>query len=161
MFPQTFVESQTAFSSVNDASPLHPLGTLAWDYDSTWKSWRLLRYVQCQGAVAAAAGSVSTLSTSFGVVTVDRDSDQVAADQFGGVFLGTVTADYYGWVCIYGVADCTTDAVVNAGESVIPHTVDKQCDTMAAGEEDHVFAVAMEDATTAAPTVACHIRLIC
>jgi len=157
-FPQVFVESSAALASVNDAAAQHDLGTLCWNYNSTFKSWQLLRYVQLQGAVAATAGAVSTLSTSFGVVTVDRDSDQLSATCFGGAFLGAVTADYYGWVVVGGVADCTTDNAVAAGDFVVPHTVDKQCDTMADGEEEQVFGVAVEAATTAAPTIAVHIQ---
>ncbi len=158
MMPQVFVESQEEFASVNDVAALHDLGTLAWNYNSTYKSWQLLRYVQLTGAVAAAVGSVATIGDAYGTVTVDRDSDQIAADQFGGAALGTITADYYGWFCVGGICLCQTDDAVNAGESVICHGTDKECDTMAAGEEDHAFGTALTDATTAAPNVTVQLK---
>ena len=78
---------------------------------------------------------------------------------FGGVLLGAVTVDQYCWCCVGGTIDCTGDAEVNAGESVVPAAaVDGQMDTMASTEEDHVFGVALEDATTAAPTIAVRIN---
>ena len=157
-FPQVFVDSSAQLASVNDASALHPQGTLCWDYSSTYKSWRLMKYVQLTGAVAGTAGAVCRIGDAYGTVTADINDDQLSTESFGGVCLGTVTIDYYCWVCVGGIAPCTGDAVVNAGESVVPAAaVDGQMDTMAGTEEDHVFGVALVDATTAAPTVPVYI----
>ncbi len=158
MMPQLFTENSADFASVNDSAAQHPLGTLAWNYNSTYKSWQLLRYIQVTGAIAGTAYAVCTIGDAYGTVTPDRDSDQLAADQFGGVLLGGVTADYYGWVVVGGIAVCQGDGAENAGESVICHTVDSQMDTMAATEEDHVFGTCLLDATTSANDVPVQLK---
>ena len=159
MMPQVFVESQAEFASVNEAAATHDLGTLAWNYNSTYKSWQLLKYVQMVGAVTGAEGGVCCVGDSYGTVTPDINSDQISATTFGGALLGVVTVDYYCWVCVGGTALCTGDNVNAAGEYVVnAAAVDLQMDTMADGEEEQVFGIVLVAATTAAPTVPVSIR---
>jgi len=158
--PMVFTESSAALASVNDATQQHPLGTLAWNYDSTFKSWQLLKYVLLDGAASATAGSVATPSDQgYGRVSVDRNGDCLSATIFGGVFLGSVTYDRYGWVCVGGVADVQTTGTETLGPCKV-HSVDSQCTQFADGTEELVFGDLIEESTTSAATVACQIRYI-
>ena len=114
---------------------------------------KIYKYVQFKDAVTYAAGHVCTPANSDGTaVTNDRaGGSDIGENKFAGVALLAMTQNYYGFVQVGGVASVLGDGSVAAGESVIPDSADGKADTMAAGEEDHVFGVALEDddATTA------------
>ena len=159
-FPQVFVESSAALASTNDASEQHALGTLAWNYNSTFKSWQLLKYVLLDGAVSATAGSVATPSSAgYGRVSVDRDNDQLSATIFGGVFLGAVTYDQYGWVCVGGICDVATAGTDTLGPCKVSGT-DKLATQFTDGTEELVFGDFIEEPTTANTVVATKIFYI-
>jgi len=107
-------------TAVNEAAATRKLGTRYSHYDATY-GWRTLKYIQNQGAVASIAGSVASLGVGIGVTSVDRDSDSVAGDFFGGVHIAAVTADYYGFV-VCGIGDrcfVSTGGSVAAGDIAI------------------------------------------
>jgi len=124
-----------------------------------WKGGKAYRYVQFVDAVAYIAGHVLTWANATGTaVTNDRSGGSaVFATRAVGVALGVMTENYYGFMQVSGInADVQTDTGVAAGEALVAHTVDGQCDTMAAGEEHLVFADSM--AADATNTVTANLR---
>lgn len=118
-------------------------------YDSTGKKYR---YVQFKDAVTYVAGQVLTAAnTAWTAVTNDRSGGSSLGTIFGGVCVSVPTQNQYGWVQVGGVATCTGDGSVAAADPVVPHTVDGEADTMAAGEEGLVFGIALE-ADSGSPT---------
>jgi hypothetical protein len=75
-----------------------------------------------------------------------------------GVAGGGVTAGYYGWVIKSGVCECKGDGSVGQGEAIVSHT-SGQVDTMADGEEEGVFGVALEDDGSAGDKFTCKINI--
>lgn len=84
----------------------------------------------------------------------------VTNDRSGGSAIGTQTAaagrvcrvmtqNYKGFIQVSGNALLIGDGSVAAGEAVVPHSVDGECDTMAAGEEHQVCGVALNADSTA------------
>jgi len=65
-----------------------------------------------------------------------------------GVFQNAVTAGNYGWILVNGYGEVRTDGGVAAGDYLVPHSADHEADTMADGEEEQVFAFALEADTT-------------
>tara|TARA_Y100001963_G_scaffold157872_1_gene255486 strand:- start:3593 stop:4078 length:486 start_codon:yes stop_codon:yes gene_type:complete len=132
------------------STPKFNLGHVSWSDDG-----KAFRYVQFADGVATIVGHVmcyEAAQTNGYVVTNDRSSDDnstLAAGVCMAVIDLNVTTPQYGWIQVSGYcANISTDGSVNAAESLVPHaSVDGQADTMAAGAEDHVFAVALSTDT--------------
>ena len=123
------------------------------------KDGKKYRYVQFKDAVTYVAGQVCTpANTSWTAVTNDvAGGSSIAATTFAGICVGVPAQNGYGWVQIGGVANVRGDGSVAADEAVVPHSVDGEADTMAAGEEHLSFGRAL-DADTGSP-VTCSVLL--
>ena len=135
--------------SGNHSTAKATLGSLATD-----NSGNIYRYVilSATSACAATQGSVAAMSDATANawdVTVDV-SEQIgtATGRAIGVFQNTVTAGNYGWILVNGYGEVRTDGGVAAGDYLVPHSADHEADTMADGEEEQVFAMALEADTT-------------
>lgn len=129
------------------ASALYPLGMLYFDF-STGKGYR---YVEADGAcindTIAAKESLSWMDDGFEVTNDVSAGLGVAAP--AGVAIAAIPEGYFGWIQVSGQAEMIGDGSVAAGECVVLDAVDGGVDTMAAGEEHQVFAIALEaDAAT-------------
>ena len=60
-----------------------------------------------------------------------------------GVAQHAIAAGSYGWVVCYGICEAQGDGSVAQGDPIVSHT-SGQVDTMADGEEEGVFGVALE-----------------
>lgn len=134
---------------VNDLTPRTSVGGV-FDGLDAWGHPAKFRYVQFVDAVTYAAGHVVTAANAAGTaVTNDRaGGSAIFATQAFGVALRVMTENYYGYIQVTGRATVQTDGGVAAGEALVAHTVDGECDTMAAGEEHLVFGVALADDAT-------------
>jgi hypothetical protein len=146
----------TAFSRVTTSTqgPEYGLGTTV-----ETKDGKKYRYVQFKDAVTYVAGQVCTpANITWTAVTNDvSGGSSIAATSFGGICVGVPAQNGYGWVQIAGVATVRSDGSVAADEAVVPHSVDGEADTMAAGEEHLAFGRAL-DADTGSP-VTCSVLL--
>ena len=136
-------------SVISDASPTFTLGEVL-SYQGN-----LFRYIQVVD-LATVNGSLLTYSTATSgfVGTTDRSGGTALAELKPiGVAMGVIAVNQYGFVMVCGTHTAVlSDGAVVAGESVMPHaTTDGTMDTMAAGDEDHVFGVALANDTTTAP----------
>lgn len=107
----------------------------------------LYRYIQFKDAVAYVAGHVLAWANATGTaVTNDRAGGGNIGIQAAGIATRVHTQDYYGFMLVQGWhTSVLGDGSVGAGESVVLDTgVDGGADTMAAGEEDEVFGMALE-----------------
>lgn len=125
-------------TTVNDASPRFRLGTVV-DYFHSTNGWWKLKYVQFKNAVTYAAGQV-TYPIAVDGTTVTNDITGGAATPFavifGGLALGVMTENYYGWVLVRGayptIKTSGADDIA-AGEALICHaSTDGTCDGVAA-----------------------------
>ena len=125
------------------ANHLTPKATVGQVYDGidAYGSNAKFRYVQFLDAVTYIKGHVVTAANAAGTaVTNDRSGGSaVYVTRAAGVALRAMTENYYGYIQVTGRAVVQTDDGVAAGESLVAHTVDGECDTMAAGEEHLVF----------------------
>lgn len=135
--------------SSNSSTQLATLGSLFTDNNGN-----LYRYVllSATSACAATQGSVAAIADATANawdVTVDV-SEQIgtATGRAVGVFQNSVTAGNYGWILVNGYGEVRTDGGVAAGDYLVPHSADHEADTMADGEEEQVFAMALEADTT-------------
>lgn len=89
------------------------------------------------------------------VYPASTDATSVTSDYTGGSSIGAkgkgfsvaavdISAAPYGWIQRSGIIDARCDGSVAAGEYLIGHTVNGECDTMAAGEEHLVVGIALE-----------------
>jgi hypothetical protein len=134
-----------------DSVPMEKLGAVVTlpNSDGYMNTYMYVKFVD---AVTYAAGHVLTWANAAGTsVTNDRSGGASLSLGPAGVAIAIMTANSYGWMQVGGVATCLGDGSVAAGESVVPDTTDGKADTMAAGEEDLVFGIALEadDASTA------------
>ena len=146
----------TGFSRVTTSAqgPEYALGETRETLDG-----KKYRYVQFKDAVTYVAGQVCTpAATDWTAVTNDvSGGSSIAATTFAGICVGVPAQNGYGWVQIGGVATVRSDGSVAADEAVVPHSVDGEADTMAAGEEHLSFGRALT-ADTGSP-VTCLVLL--
>jgi hypothetical protein len=122
------------------------LGSLSVATDGT-----IYRYVEVKD-IDLVLGSVVCYDAAQAngyVVSADRSGDETS-DLCAGVAVAAVdiSAAAFCWLQVSGYcATVRTATGLAAGESIVPHTVDEEGEGMAAGAEDHVFAMAL---TTAA-----------
>lgn len=156
MFPTTIIATITE-SAVQE----HELGTLAWYKHPTYK-WQLYRYIyNDEASTAFAAGDVVTHDISGS--TTDpwdgiKNTDLSPAGKCLGIAQGTITAGYYGWVCIAGkcLAQAADTGVDQAGAALVAGASGDAdpagLDLMADGEEDQVIAYGLQAASGTAGT---------
>lgn len=87
-------------------------------------------------------------------VSSDRSADETSIIVAGvAVAAVDISAAAYCWIQVSGYcATVRTDGGVTAGEHLVMHTVDEEADTMADGEEEQVFAMALTT-DSGSPTV--------
>jgi len=144
-------------STVNDAAATFVVGQI---YDD---AGFLYRYVQFVDAVAYAAGHVlAWANTTRTAVTNDRAGGSAVGIRTAGICLATMTQNYYGFILVNGYyATVLGDGSVAAGESVVLDTgVDGGADTMAAGEEDEVFGMCLENDTGTPARFKCEVSVL-
>jgi hypothetical protein len=125
------------------ATAMHPLGSLFFDF-ATGKAYR---YVEGDAALindALAANEALTWMDDGWEVTNDM-SVGLGVVAPAGVAISAIGEGEFGWIQVGGKATINTDGGVSAGEALVIHSVDGEVDTMAAGEEHQVFAVATAD----------------
>jgi hypothetical protein len=137
-------------ASVNDASPKATLGGLyvfESNYASNTTPTGLYRYVQIKD-IAVADGDVLCPDAATGVVCTkaskDRSADIISTLSVG-IAVGTITADYYGYVLVRGRhSNILTDGGVAAGDALYPHaTTDGAADTRAETVASGTFGTAL------------------
>jgi len=123
-------------------SAVHNLGMLYFNF----QTGKVYRYIE-----ADAACTNDTLAVKEVVTWVDNGyevtndvSEGLGVTAPAGAAIGTIAEASFGWIQVGGQGDVYTDGSVAAGEALVPHTVDGEADTMAAGEEMNVFAVSNE-----------------
>jgi hypothetical protein len=138
--------AMSAFDSI-DSAAVHPLGTLV-----EGPVGRKYRYVYNAGADTLAAGEVCCFHTTntYGHITgtVATSMNNGTAGIAAGVAQAAIPTTKYGWLQTSGdgVQALTTDAGVAQGDYLVVNggtSPDGTVDTMADGEEECVFAVAL------------------
>jgi hypothetical protein len=105
--------------TANDATPKAPLGAL---YRANGKVWRYVR-LDADEDVATAEGGVAhwhDLAPADGTFTVTSDvSDALGYNLVAGIFGCVVTAGYYTWIQVGGIADkVLLDVTALTGDAV-------------------------------------------
>lgn len=137
--------------TANHIAPKHTPGML-FDGTDAYGFPAKFRYVQFLDAVTYAKGHIVNPANAAGTaVTNDRSGGSaVSATITWGVACNVMTQNYYGYIQVSGKAVVLTDGDVAAGDPLVSHTADGACDTMADGEEEQVFGVALAaDSATA------------
>jgi hypothetical protein len=124
------------------------------------KKYKFVEIVDQDVAVNEVLYPANTTGTQF---TSDYTGGSGLSAMVGAVALGTVDISVapYAWVQIPETGTFGTvrsDGFVAAGEAIIGHTVDGEADTMAAGEENLVFAYALAD--DAGSPVTCAVQFV-
>jgi len=102
---------------------------------------------------AIAAGQLVSLDGSAsgearGYTVVLANSGAAATTYVVGIAKAAIASGSWGQVYVGGyVPVVKTDNGVAAGDFLVAHTVDGECDTMADGEEEQVFGMALETDT--------------
>lgn len=113
--------------------------------------------------LATTEGTVLTPASGTSAYTVSGDragGSAVAATKVVGVAVGAIGADEFGFIMCEGTCPVVyTDGGVSAGEHLVAHTVDGEADTMADGEEEQVFGVALAD--DSGTTESCYAYISC
>jgi len=93
-------------------------------------------------------------ATNGYTVSSDRSADETSIIVAGvAVAAVDISAAAYCWIQVSGYCGTVrTDGGVTAGEHLVMHTVDEEADTMADGEEEQVFAMALTT-DSGSPTV--------
>lgn len=122
--------STGAFSSFNE-SALNDSGSGPWAgnlgmiTEDNGKMYRLVKFDNGTGNVAAAAGGVAHWKTraSF-IVTSDQTDAEASLNSVAGAFLMALTDGYYGFIQMGGVQAVTVDTTASAGTALIASTTD-------------------------------------
>ena len=140
-----FLDPTQANESVNTGS----LGSLY-----AWEGGEYV-WVHNAGADAIAAGDVvcwflTTPAAGHVSVTGATALDNGTAGMVAGVAVGAISAGSYGFLLVRGITTVgiTTDGAVAKGDRLVVNggtTPDGTVDTMADGEEECVFATALDD----------------
>ena len=132
--------------STNDATATHTVGGLYTNGDGN-----VYRYDKFLDAVTYKRGQVvCPASATLSSQTNDRSGGTGIGSglEASGVVCYPVTANYFGFSQVAGIALVIGDGSVAAGDFVVAHTVDGEADTMADGEEEQVFGVALDADST-------------
>jgi hypothetical protein len=121
----------------------------------------VLRYVRFRDAVAYENGHVCVLAVATGLTEVTNDisggsaigtaGDAAVSQQAVGIIINTAgvanqpAQNEYGFVMKSGVHPIKSDDGISQDHRLVPDAVDGGADTMADGEEEQVFAVALAD----------------
>jgi hypothetical protein len=127
--------------------PVHNLGALYQAEDTGY----VYRYVRAGAACANGriAATESVCKDSGGDWWVNNDfagGTGLGVNFPAGLAIAAIPQGFYGWVLVNGVGTAISDGAVSAGEAIVLDSAnDGDVDTMAAGEEHQVFAVATAD----------------
>jgi hypothetical protein len=132
--------------AANDSTAKNVPGSLVTDNQGNTYRYVL---ISASSACACTVGSVlhmSEASASTWDVTPDVTDALGGAgtDKVVGVAQSAIDTGNYGWVLVSGIGEVRTDNGVAAADYLVGHTVDHEADTMADGEEEQVFAFALE-----------------
>lgn len=125
-----------------DSTALYDLGRLYFDFNAG----NVYRYVEGDAALSG-----DTCADKQVVAWMD-DGWEINNDvnvglgvtACAGVCISAITEAAFGWIQISGMYDVLTDGGVTAADPLVIHSVDGEADTMADGEEEQVFGVALE-----------------
>lgn len=141
-------------TTANHSAPVMKPGTLV-QYNHPTYGTQVYRYVQHKDAVTVTAGMVALLAAATGLTAVTNDvaggsaigtaSDAAASQLVVGIYVNVPTEDYYCYVLAKGVTSVKTDDGVAQCHRLVAHNADGTADTMADGEEEQVFGVALAD----------------
>ena len=114
-----------------------------------WHEGKSYKYVQFVDAVTYVVGHVCVWANATGTaVTNDYAGGSAVSDLFpAGICMDVMTQNYYGFIQTSGDAEVVCDGSVAAGEYVVADgagNTDGTADTMADGEEEQVFGIALE-----------------
>jgi hypothetical protein len=131
--------------AADDSTAKNTYGSLAADNQGN-----IYRYVRIDTASVSATtvGSVlwmNIASASSWNVTPDISGNlgAAAASKVVGVAQSAISTGNYGWVLVSGIGEVRTDNGVAEADFLVGHG-DHEADTMADGEEEQVFAQAIE-----------------
>ena len=131
--------------AVIDISPRYVVGGIYW-YKHPQYGWGMYRYHLFTSTAAVDVGDVCEFMDGIcSAVGPDRDVVGFRAFRPAGVAIGTtVTTTYHGFVQVGGIITTIlrTDGAVVAADYLVTDAADDEADTMAAGEEEQVFAMA-------------------
>lgn len=154
MNPMVLARSITVVTS----AALYPLGILWFDF-TTGKAYR---YVEGDAALAS-----DTITAKQVVAWMDDgwEVNNAVATGLGvtapaGVAISAITESAFGWIQVAGQCDVFTDGSVAAADPLVMHSVDGEADTMAAGEEANVFAVALETDHETIEECGCMLKML-
>lgn len=141
--------------TANDATAQEELGAIRQE------SGKFYKYVQAVDLALANGDAVEIGSTAVDYkVTQDRAGGSSIGRVPAGVAIGTITANYYGWIQIKGVhTSVKSDGSVSKGEAVVPHaSTNGTVDSAAVGSTVAITAqqalgFAMADDTTSRAVV--------
>ena len=141
-----------------------PKAILGGLYSATFGGdYAVFRYVNVVDLDTADGDVVTPASTSGWDVTQDRSGGSAISNvHASGVAVGVITAGNYGFILVNGIHDAVLgDGSVAAGDFVVPDSaVDGGADTMADGEEEQVFGLALEADSGSPATFACEVRCL-
>ena len=125
-----------------DSTALYTLGGIFWDFPNG----KCYRYVEGDAALASDTTAAQQVLTYMddGFEVTNAIATGIGVVGFAGIAISAITESAFGWIQISGFGTCYTDGDVAKGEALVPHSVDGEADTMAAGEEHEVFGVALE-----------------
>ena len=144
--------ADAGLASVNDKDAQYELGTVVTDsYGNRFAYFQVVDAPTTVGSgTGCSKGAVMCAgAATWGIVSCDRSGGSQLGTKVLGIALGDVTTNYHGWFQISGFCDYVrTDDGVAAGDYLIMHSVDEECDTMDATEEHLVFGTALVVDTT-------------
>lgn len=132
MFKRIWATKLTA----NDSTPQEELGIVREEYDTTY-GYRKFIYVQAAADTTVALGTALGFSDKKRQVVSSDTADDFTANQVAGVGIGTITAEYYGWIQQVGyhggVKTDAGDDIVDGDTLILSATVDGVVDKVAIG----------------------------
>lgn len=149
--------------TANDSTAKEELGSIRAEYDST-AGVRYYKYVQAAADTTGANGTAFAFSDLYGN-TVTSDVSDASVNQPAGVGIGTLTAEYYGWILVRGYHSAIkTDGGddIADGASLILSTTDGTVDSVAAGTAptSKIIGIAVAADVDASNTVAGYVCTI-
>jgi len=150
--------------TANDATAQEQVGSIRFELDST-NGLRGFKYVQAAADTTVANGTALAYSDTIGHVATSDISD-AAINQVLGVGIGAITAEYYGWVQVFGYHSAVaTDAGDDFadGDWVILHaSTDGTAERTASGTAavSKPIGVAVADDIDANDTVATFVNTL-
>ncbi|MAH45211.1 hypothetical protein CMI37_05245 [Candidatus Pacearchaeota archaeon] len=144
--------------TVVTSTALYDLG-IVWFDETTGKAFR---YVEGDAALIndtiAAKEALSWMDDGWEVTNDYSNGVSAAGLAPAGVAISAITEGAFGWIQVSGQCDVLTDGGVSAGDALVLHSVDGEVDTMGDGEEEQVFAVALETDHETVEECGCMLR---